>query len=226
MLIVYKMGVVMRFVRKRNLIDGEEILYVPQLHWFYTIKPLVLSLPYFLVLLIMWYMEDAAAYSVSQMGFEFVQPYTMLIRQLFLAGIMVIALIFVCRIFMYLNTEYGVTNRRILLKKGVLRVTVAEIPTDRIESIYCVQGILGRIFRYGTLYVSGIGGIRPMFVMVARPYSLRRKIVEIIEKNKTITVVHGDMSKLKMPAKPEPVVEQEPIYRYGTFVRVLPNGDI
>jgi uncharacterized membrane protein YdbT with pleckstrin-like domain len=138
---------------------------------------------------------------------------------------MVIAVIFVCRIFLYLNTEYGVTNRRILLKRGVIRLMVMEIPTDRIESIYCVQGLLGRIFRYGTLYVSGIGGIRPMFFMVARPYSLRRKIVEIIEKNKTITVVHGDIPKIKMPAKPEPVVETEPMYRYGTFVRVLPSGD-
>jgi uncharacterized membrane protein YdbT with pleckstrin-like domain len=214
----------MRFVRKKNLIDGEEILYIPHLHWFYTIKPLILSLPYFLLLLVMWYMEETAAYSLSQMGYALSQPYTTLIRQLFLAGLMVVAVIFVCRIFLYLSTEYGVTNRRIILKKGIIRVMLLEVPTDRIESIYCVQGILGRIFRYGTLYVSGIGGIRPMFYMVARPYSFRRKIVEIIEKNKTITVVHGDMPELKAP-KLEPVVKPEPIYRYGTFVRVLPDGD-
>jgi membrane protein YdbS with pleckstrin-like domain len=133
--------------------------------------------------------------------------------------------IFVCRIFLYLSAEYGVTNKRLIIKKGILRVVVAEIPTDRIESIYCVQGLFGRIFRYGTICVSGIGGKMPVFSMVCRPYALRRKIVDIIEKNKAITVVYGEMSKVRPQArpKPEPKVKPEPISRYGTFVRVLPD---
>jgi len=127
--------------------------------------------------------------------------------------------------FQYLSIEYGVTNKRLIMKKGVIRLFVAEIPTDRIESIYCYQGLLGRIFRYGTLSISGIGGTLPVFKMVHRPYALRRKIVDIIEKNKTITVVHGALPKAAPPIpKPEPVAQEEPIYRYGTFVRVLPGN--
>jgi len=37
-------------------------------------------------------------------------------------------------------------------------------------------------------------------------------------------VVHGDMSRTKPSVKP--VVEQESIYQYGTFVRVLPGSDL
>jgi membrane protein YdbS with pleckstrin-like domain len=205
--------------------EGEELLYVPHLHWLYAVKHLVLSLPFFLLLLILWFAGDSLTSFSDQMGYEMWLPVNLLIRQVFLAGILVILVIFICRILLYLSTEYGVTNKRLILKKGIIRVTVAEIPTDRIESIYCIQGILGRIFHYGTVFISGIGGRMPAFYMVARPYVLRRKIVNIIEKNKTITVIHGDPSKVRIPPKPEPVMEPEPLYRYGTFVRVLPDSD-
>jgi len=208
----------MKFIRKKNLMEGEEILYIPLLHWFYTVKHLVLSLPFFLILFLLWVTADPAVYSSTLIT----PTYHDLIRYIFLAGVLVDLVIFACRIFQYLCTEYGVTNKRLILKKGVFRITVAEISTDRIESIYCIQGILGRMFHYGTVFISGVGGRMPSFFMAARPYALRRKIVNIIEKNKTITVVHGDMARVKPPIKP--VVEQEPIYRYGTFVRVLPNS--
>ena len=223
MLILCKKGLGMRFIKKKNLGEGEELLYVPHLHWFYTVKHMVLSLPFFLVLLVLWFVDDSLVSASGQMGFEMIFPLKFLVRQVFLAGILVLLVIFVCRILLYLSTEYGVTNKRLIFKKGILRLIVAEIPTDRIESIYCVQGILGRIFHYATVYISGIGGKTPVFYMVARPYGLRRKIVSIIEKNKTITVIHGDLPRVNVPPKPEPVVE--PLYRYGTFVRILPDSD-
>jgi len=214
----------MKFIKKKNLGEGEELLYIPQLHWFYTVKHMVLSLPFFLVLLILWFAENSLVSASDQMGYDMMLPVKLLVRQLFLVGILVVLVIFIYRIFLYLSTEYGVTNKRLMFKKGIFRLTVAEIPTDRIESIYCIQGILGRLFHYGTLYIAGIGGRMPVFYMVARPYALRRRIVSIIEKNKTITVVHGDLPKVIHPPKPEPIEEPEPIYRYGTFVRVLPEN--
>ena len=205
----------MKFIKKKNLQEGEELLYVPQLHWFYTVKGMVLSLPYFLVLMICWRL--ASSLSSLDIAESIVR---IAIRNAFLVGILIILLAFAWRIFQYLSTEYGITNKRLIMKKGVLRLQTTEIPTDRIESIYCVQGLFGRLFRYGHVYISGIGGKMPLFYMVHRPYALRRKIVEIIEKNKAITIVHGDLPKPKPPvAKPEPT--EEPMCRYGTFVRVL-----
>jgi len=214
----------MRFIRKKNLREGEEILYLPQLHWFFVVKPLLYSLPFFLALLGVWFAGDSLATASDQMGYDLVLPVQVLVRQIFLAGLLVILLVFICRILIYLNTEYGVTNNRLIFKKGVIRLTTAEIPTDRIESIYITQGLLGRILHYGTMGIAGIGGTMPVFYMVARPYALRRKIVDIIEKNKTITVVHGDIPRAK-PA-PKPAEDPEPLCRYGTFVRVLSDSDL
>lgn len=208
----------MKFIRKKNLMDGEDVLYVPQLHWIYAVKPLIYSLPFFLLLFIAWAMDK------TFMGNEIVLLAQVIIKNTFIAGVLAILLVFVYRIFLFVYNEYGVTNKRLIVRKGIIRLVVAEIPFDRIESIYCVQGILGRIFHYGTVYIAGIGGRVAAFSMVYRPYALRRVIVDIMEKNKAITVVHGDLPRPKSTAKPQ-AAQQEPLYRYGTFVRVLPGSD-
>jgi membrane protein YdbS with pleckstrin-like domain len=217
----------MRFIRKKNLQEREELLYVPHLHWMYTIRHAVQSLPFFLLLLILWFAVKKYAGFIDFPGefggFTVTQAAYFVFKHVFLAALVVVMLIFVCRIFQYLNTEYGVTNKRLIIKKGVFRVVVAEIPFDRIESMCCVQGILGRGFNYGTVFISGVGGMMPVFFMVHRPFALRRKIADIIEKNRTVTVVHGGLPKAK-PPKPEPLPEEEPVFRYGTFVRVLPEN--
>jgi uncharacterized membrane protein YdbT with pleckstrin-like domain len=215
----------MKFIKKRNFVAGEELLFTPRLHWFFNVKPLVLSLPFFLVLVILWAMNDAGGYASLFMDLGIGTAFNVLIRQIFLAGLLVVLVIFLCRIFIYITTEYGLTNKRLIIKKGIICISLTEIPTDRIESIYCVQGLFGRIFRYGTLYISGVGGKMPAFNMVARPYVFRKKLVGIVEKNKSVTVVYGELPREKPVAKRQPEIKQEPIYRYGTFVRVLPDSE-
>ena len=217
----------MKFIKKKNMVQGEELLYTPVLHFMFVFKPMLrilfatpISLGIgFLILRLL-------SLFVDPWGLElFFLPWRFMVVRFILwtAGISsLVSLVWYA--FLYQFTEYGVTNKRLLMKKGIIGVTSAEIPMDRIESIYCVQGILGRLFNYGTILISGIGGTMPVFQMVSKPYALRRKIVEIIEKNKAITVIHGELPVIEKPvveAKPEPVVEKEPLYRYGTFVRVL-----
>ena len=210
----------MKFIRKKNFHEGEELLYIPVMHWMFTVKCMVLSIPFFILLLVLWSINNSSGLC----GIDIILART-IIKSVFFATLIVNLLIFICRLFQYVNYEYGITNKRLMIKKGVISLFTAEIPTDRIESIYCIQGLLGRLFRYGTIYISGIGGRMPVFFMVCRPYAVRRKIVEIVEKNKAVTVVHGVLPKAQPVTKPEPTVEEEPMYRYGTFVRVIPaNG--
>jgi uncharacterized membrane protein YdbT with pleckstrin-like domain len=204
----------MKFIRKRNLQEAEEILYTPKLHWFNTVKHLGLFLLVFIALFLFWRHWDNSAGSKEFYASPCLRALRHYLWNVFLGTIALAMAVFVWRVFQYLCTEFGVTNKRLILKQGVLRTVVTEIPIDRIESIRCVKGILGMLFNFGTIRVSGVGGTAQIFKMIARPYSVRRKIVNIIEKNKTITVVHGELPR------PEPV-EGEPIYRYGTFVRVM-----
>ena len=206
----------MKILRKKNMQQNEELMYTPKLHWMYTSKHFFQILPFVIALCIFWSVCGSYwTWTACPLNLIFFPLFTI---KHFLLGILVLSLIyFVCRIIQYLNIEYGITNKRLITKKGVCRMSVKEIPIDKIESITCIQSILGRLFRYGTVCINGIGGKTQQFYMVYRPYALRRKITEIIEKNKAITIIQGDLPK----PDPVPVVEEEPIYRYGTFVRVL-----
>ena len=207
----------MKFIKKKNLLDREELLYVPNLHWMYIIKHTVQFMLLIPALLILW----SAALSFT--GGFILGQFRVFVGYVIWTLIILSVLILVWRILLYFAAEYGVTNKRLLMKKGIIRLVAAEIPMDRIESIYCVQGLLGRLFNYGTIFISGIGGTMPVFYMVSNPFAVRRKIAGIIEKNKAFTVIHGDLPKPKPAAKPEPEAEVEPPYRYGTFVKVLPE---
>jgi len=207
----------MKYLKKRNLQENEELLYMPSLHWFYIVKYMILSLPVFVVLLVLWSYAEDYADSGWFPGIETAEDFQYVLKYVFLIAVLLVLVVFICRILMYICVEYGVTNKRLIMKRGVLCRVATEIPIDKIESITCIQGLLGMIFNYGTLRVSGIGGSMPAFRMVGKPYALRRKIARIIEKNKAITVVHGDISRLKPPEPPK----EEPVYRYGTFVKII-----
>jgi len=216
----------MRFIKKKNMQEGEELLYVPEQHWMYAVWHLFLALPFFVILFAIW--RSLAGQADDSLVGILALISALAVRNMLLSLAIVVAVICLFRTIAYINTEYGVTNKRLIMKTGVFSLKLAEIPTDRIESIYFHRGLLGKIFHYGTVSIAGVGGKMPTFKMVRRPFALRRKIVDIIEKNKTITVVHGDELPKPSPPPPPPVMEaepvKEPIYRYGTFVRVLRNG--
>ena len=58
-----------------------------------------------------------------------------------------------------LTTELALTNRRIIAKSGLIRRNTIELKTNRVESLGVNQGILGRIFNFGSIVVKGVGGI-------------------------------------------------------------------
>jgi len=211
----------MKFIKRKNLLDGEELLYVPKLHWLFLLRPSLKFIPVFLVLFLLWIFSTSIINSLGFLAITFITPFINdIFKYIFYFLILIVVILLCCRIFQYINTEFGVTNKRLLIKKGVFKVFISDIPTDRIESIYCIQGFWERIFHCGTIFISGVGGMLPTFFMVYRPYALRRKIVEIIEKNKTITVVHGNLLP-KAPQIEKPKGKEDPLYLFGTFVRVV-----
>lgn len=206
----------MKFIKNKSLIEGEEFIFIPRLHWFYIFKPVFQALPFFIVMLFLRIFSN----NLNRFIFaEFVSNY--ILRNVFLAFLVVLLVIIVARLFKYINTEYAVTSKRLMIKTGIFRVVVAEIPTDRIESIYCVQGLWDRAFKCGSVFFSGIGGRMPAFYMICSPYGTRRRIAQIIEKNKTITVVHGTIPK-PPPKQEQPKVKKEdPPHLFGSFVKVI-----
>jgi uncharacterized membrane protein YdbT with pleckstrin-like domain len=78
-------------------------------------------------------------------------------------------------------TEMAVTNRRILIKTGILSHRSIELLLSRVESIVINESFFGRILGYGSVMVRGTGGTPEPFDYIARPKEFRRSAQEQIE---------------------------------------------
>lgn len=89
--------------------------------------------------------------------------------------------------FGYLNirlTEMGVTNKRVILRTGVVMTHTEELRTEKIESVELRQSVLGRICGYSDLYLSGTGNGYIRFQYLANPYQAKKEIEKSLNKRK------------------------------------------
>ena len=74
------------------------------------------------------------------------------------------------------TSEFAVTNRRVIIKVGLVSRRTVELRLEKIESIGVDQGIVGRILGFGTIVVKGTGGTNERFENIARPLDFRKAV--------------------------------------------------
>jgi uncharacterized membrane protein YdbT with pleckstrin-like domain len=73
-------------------------------------------------------------------------------------------------------TEFAITDRRVISKRGFIMRNTAEMNMDKVESVKVEQSVLGRLLDYGTVTVVGTGqGLEPI-QDVASPIAFRNAI--------------------------------------------------
>ena len=82
---------------------------------------------------------------------------------------------------MHFTAEYAITNKRVLLKKGLVRRDSIEIMISKVESIKVQQTITGRIMNYGTVLISGTGGSVDPFRNVPDPLHFRNRVQQQLD---------------------------------------------
>lgn len=83
--------------------------------------------------------------------------------------------LFLSPIILSLTSEFAITNKRIIIKVGLISRRTIEMNLSKIESVSVDQTILGRILRYGTITVIGTGGTREPFTYISHPLEFRRQ---------------------------------------------------
>lgn len=73
-------------------------------------------------------------------------------------------------------TEIAVTNRRVIYKRGLIRLQTNEMNMDKVESVQVNQSILGRMFDFGTVRILGTGEGFEALRTIAGPIKLRNSI--------------------------------------------------
>lgn len=82
----------------------------------------------------------------------------------------------------FLTTELSITNRRVVSKFGFIERSTVEINIARVESVQVQQCILGRIFNFGTIIISGAGTPQAPIPGISSPLVFRRVFMETQDK--------------------------------------------
>lgn len=152
LLIFTKIQQIMNYI-ENNLQAGEEIKYVAKLHFFLFVQPLVL-------LLLGWWLYGSEKGVLHYGG-------------MFLLFIGVVSL--VQRLLVKMGSAYAVTNKRVVLKTGVVSRKAVDLVLAKCEGLHIKQSVWGRIFGFGTITVT-TGGVTSSYPFIADPLAFRREI--------------------------------------------------
>jgi len=88
------------------------------------------------------------------------------------------------------TSEFGLTNHRIVVKRGLFGRETTEMPLHAVENIQLHQSFLARIFRSGRLEVFGSGSGRLCSPSIADPMDFRALIDKALVDEGHTTAVH------------------------------------
>lgn len=138
---------------KSVLMPNEEVVTLAKTHWFIYVVPSL------------WLI-----FSILSLALLFYAQYT-LIPGFFLLAIAAF-LFFKAWLYAY-STELAVTSKRVIAKFGFIRRNTVELKHSKVESVHVNQSIIGRIFNYGSIRVTGSGGTSAPIPYIADPLKFR-----------------------------------------------------
>lgn len=85
---------------------------------------------------------------------------------------------FLDRLILFMTSEFAVTSKRVLGKTGFIRLKTLDIVLAKVEAIRIDQTILGRLFNYGDVEVTGTGGTEEVLRFIPTPIEFSKAIQE------------------------------------------------
>lgn len=149
----------MSFIDK-NLLANEVVIYRAHVHW-------VIFLNTFLYLLL----------SIAACGFNLrlTEP-NQLLWAISILGLLLAFISSITGYIRYKTSEFAITNKRVLIKIGFIQRHSLEVLLHKVEGIGVNQSILGRILGFGTITVTGTGGTKETFDLIAAPLEFRKQV--------------------------------------------------
>jgi len=161
---------------ERNLLPGEKIMYKTRLHWTVLTGSLAMAL--------LLAGAGVALLFTAVPGVSGLQSQSIQRDAGF--AFLFLAVCFLLRGLIKRNaTEMAVTNRRLVIKTGILSRRTIELLLGKVESVQVQESFLGRLLGYGTIIVHGTGGTPESFPRIAHPLEFRRQMEQQVESRAT-----------------------------------------
>lgn len=157
-----------------SLVSDEKLIYAEKPHW------IVYGMGVIFLVLALFYPLYAQRFIPPSINFQFFGWSLYSALHALLWAVAVYQLLSALILKQY--SEYGVTDRRIIMKEGLIYRRTVEVFWSKVESVDVDQGVLGRIFDYGTITVNGTGGTNSRFCSIPKPMKFRDQVEEEVSK--------------------------------------------
>src|SRR6266480_6809319 len=144
-----------------NLLAGEQVVYRTRLHWLLFMGPVLFTAV--VLVPIAWFLDNGTWSSYAWIPLAL--------------GLFSLLATFIKR----QSSDFAVTNKRVMMKVGVFSTRSVELLLNKIEAIAVEQTLLGRIFGYGDIVITGSGGTKEAFSRIQSPLEFRRAVQSIAD---------------------------------------------
>jgi uncharacterized membrane protein YdbT with pleckstrin-like domain len=153
-------GPIMSYIDS-NLLDGEHVVFRTRLHWLLFMGPVLL-----IVIVLLpgaWFLASSTWSSYAWIP------------------VALAALVLVTTFIKRQSSDFAVTNKRVMMKVGVFSTRSIELLLNKIEAIAVEQTLVGRMFGYGDIVITGSGGTKEAFSRIQSPLEFRRAVQSVAD---------------------------------------------
>ncbi len=83
----------------------------------------------------------------------------------------------------FTTTELALTNKRVVAKSGIVRRNVIDVSLSKVEGVTYNQGIIGRIFGYGSVAVRGTGVGQVPVPFISQPEHFKHEVGRLLHSD-------------------------------------------
>jgi uncharacterized membrane protein YdbT with pleckstrin-like domain len=148
-----------------NLLPDERIVYRMRLHWLLFLPSVLVTL--FVLLPIAWLLDRG-----SWSGYAWIP-------------LAIAALLLLAAFIKRQSSDFAVTNKRVMTKVGVMDTRSIELLLGKIEAIAVEQSLMGRLFGYGDIVITGSGGTKEAFTRIQSPMAFRNAVQSVTDAGGT-----------------------------------------
>lgn len=152
----------------KHLIAGEQVQYETKLHWVVMLGHVTIAVILAIV---------GAAFLAGPWGtVHGAEEYSGAMRWAGVASLLAAFIFLAIGLVRRDATEMAVTNRRVIVKTGLMSRRTVELLLPRIESVVVEEPAMGRALGYGTVILRGTGGTPEAFRQIAHPLQFREQV--------------------------------------------------
>ena len=138
-----------------HLLPGETVSYRTRLHWKIFVVPTFIAV--IMLALSIWALSaDRRVLAIPPMAIAVIVLFVAWIQRR--------------------SSEFAVTNKRVIIKLGVMTTRSMELLLSKIEGITVSQSVAGRMFDFGEIIVTGSGGTQEPFDNIQAPLDFRQAV--------------------------------------------------